>query len=276
MWRRIVWASAACLIADTRFDLGVLLTCRSLLPSKLFGSVSRRCHARLSPALCLDADAEALAPPHSFRTDRPDAEGSAAATCAVFHAPALHPLRRVLERVCCTELELILRPRPDRASNDASISPHRSPTPTLHARRSLTGHHIVRAVLLCGHASISPARLDLMTIASSLAAHGVCCPISAARPRILRAVLRIAWARRRCTIIASLPLNDEPQCLVSPCATSVRLRQLQSGLSLAYARVLPHLPPHLPEHVPSHPYAITISFGLATYSAVLTSSIHVL
>jgi hypothetical protein len=81
-------------------------------------------------------------------------------------------------------------------------------TPTLNTRLE-TGHHIVRAVLLCGHASISPARLDLMTIAPSLAAHGVCCPISAARSRILHVVLRIAWARRRCTIMASPPLNDE-------------------------------------------------------------------
>jgi hypothetical protein len=47
-----------------------------------------------------------------------------------------------------------------------------------------------------------------MANAPSLAAHGVCCPISAAHPRILRAVLRIAWARRRCSIMVSPPLNE--------------------------------------------------------------------
>ncbi|KAJ7077448.1 hypothetical protein C8R44DRAFT_896286 [Mycena epipterygia] len=34
-----------------------------------------------------------------------------------------------LERVCCTQFELILRPRSDRASNDVSICSRRSPTP---------------------------------------------------------------------------------------------------------------------------------------------------
>ncbi|KAJ7931087.1 hypothetical protein B0H13DRAFT_1858310 [Mycena leptocephala] len=70
-----------------------------------------------------------------------DAEGSATATRAVFHTPTLHPLRRGssyrgrIRRISGSAAvqhsnALILRPRSDRASNDASICPHRSPTPT--------------------------------------------------------------------------------------------------------------------------------------------------
>jgi hypothetical protein len=86
--------------------------------------------------------------------------------------------------VCCTQFELILRPRSDRASNDASICPRRPPTPTRRGpprtplsgvaasspsasflrrlmpipnTRLQTGHPTVRVVLLYHYVSISPA-----------------------------------------------------------------------------------------------------------------------
>ncbi|KAJ7856011.1 hypothetical protein B0H13DRAFT_2357616 [Mycena leptocephala] len=106
------------LIPDSRSELGVLLARRPLLPSKLFRSLSRRRHARPSPALQLDADADMLAPaPHSSRTDLPDAEGRTAATRAEaagfwqFYSAAL-------ERACGTQFELLVRPRLDCASNE--------------------------------------------------------------------------------------------------------------------------------------------------------------
>ncbi|KAJ7906926.1 hypothetical protein B0H13DRAFT_2504515 [Mycena leptocephala] len=137
-------------------------------------------------------------------------------------------------------------------------------------------------------------------------------PLSTARPpRILRMVLHIAWARRRCTIIASPLLNDEPapylhalrRCACASCNRDCRLSMLARASDAhataptpsrapahAFAVTRPHfilgcVPPfhfahrfarQLPERVPSHPYAITNSFCSTIYSAVLTSSIKVL
>ncbi|KAJ7934313.1 hypothetical protein B0H13DRAFT_2305730 [Mycena leptocephala] len=80
MRRRVVWASTR-----SHYSQYALLPRHPLLPSKLLRSLSRRCHARPSPALRLDADAEALAPAsHSSTTDQPDAEGRTAASAPYF------------------------------------------------------------------------------------------------------------------------------------------------------------------------------------------------
>ncbi|KAJ7792017.1 hypothetical protein B0H13DRAFT_2394099 [Mycena leptocephala] len=132
--------------------------------------------------------------------------------------------------VCCTQFELILQPCSDRASNDASISSCRSPTPT----RRGPPHTPSPGVAASSPFRLIPSQTDANTEYTTsdwlsyrarrppYSKH----PLSIARPHILNVVLRVAWARRRCAIIASLSLNDEPQCLVSPCTASVRLRQL--------------------------------------------------
>ncbi|KAJ7926356.1 hypothetical protein B0H13DRAFT_2653892 [Mycena leptocephala] len=114
--------------------------------------------------------------------------------------------------VCCTQFELILRPRSDRFSNNASICPRRSPTPT---QCKPPTHTVPRCRR---RQSIPPSQTDANTeyTTSDWPSYRArrppfpSTPLSAARPRILRAVLRIAWASRRCTIMASPPLNDEP------------------------------------------------------------------
>ncbi|KAJ7919736.1 hypothetical protein B0H13DRAFT_1868317 [Mycena leptocephala] len=208
-----------------------------LPPPKLFGSLSRRCHARLSPAIRLDADAAALVPaPYSSRTDRPDAEGSAPATRAIFHAPALGPLHRV----CCTQFELNVRPRLDRASNDASICPRRSPTPT---RRGpprtpssgvATGHPTIRAVLLCHYVSILLPRHDLMANAASLAVHGVCDPLCTnaipAVPFALRQVVTTAVRIEALQLVSKAQILGEyaaPAAFVKPKLCADTLQRLQ-------------------------------------------------
>ncbi|KAJ7851766.1 hypothetical protein B0H13DRAFT_2359861 [Mycena leptocephala] len=169
-------------------------------------------------------------PPHSFRTDRPDAEGSAAATRASSSVPrfivqGVYPLDAwqscytVLERVCCTQFELILRPRSDSATNDASICPHRSPTPTQREPPTHTSDASAEYTT-SGWPSYRARRPPFPST-----------PLSAARPRILNVVLRVAWARRRCTIVASPPLNDEPapylhaqrRCSCASCNRNCRL-----------------------------------------------------
>ncbi|KAJ7856781.1 hypothetical protein B0H13DRAFT_2672876 [Mycena leptocephala] len=85
-------------------------------------------------------------------------------------------------------------------------------------------------------------------------------PSSAARPRILRAGLRIAWARRPRAIIASLPLNEVPVCYVAALGPPGfgRMLQLQSGLSFAYARSRFRCPCYrsYPSRAPARAFAV--------------------
>ncbi|KAJ7930386.1 hypothetical protein B0H13DRAFT_2309632 [Mycena leptocephala] len=138
-----------------------------------------------------------------------------------------------------------------------------------------------------------------MANAPSLAAHGVCNPkhpLSATHPRILRAVLHIAFMR--CVAALSPPdfrrmLVDTMcflrRCTCASCNRDCRLSTLARASDArataptpsraparAFAVIRPTFHCQLPEHVPSHPYPITNSFCLATYSAVLTSLIQVL
>jgi hypothetical protein len=93
------------------------------------------------------------------------------------------------------------------------------------------------AILPCASSSCATTSRSRPRNAPSLVALGVCYPkypLSTARPRILRAVLRIAWVRRRCTIMASSPLNDEPapylhalrRCACASCNRDCRLPAL--------------------------------------------------
>ncbi|KAJ7820675.1 hypothetical protein B0H13DRAFT_2682244 [Mycena leptocephala] len=224
----------------------------------------------------------------------------------------------VLLYMCCTKFELILRPRSDRASNDASISSCRSPTPT---QREPPTH----TVPWCRREqSVPPSQTDASTeyTTSDWPSYRArrppfpSTPLSAARPRILRAVLRIAlrrwtWAARlRAYAPEMQELTDAVDgmrflrwCACATCnrdcrqptlarasdarATAPNPRVRLLALSLSPDRIpfsgayLPFILAHrfarqLPEHVLSHPYAITNSFRLATYSAILTSSIQVL
>ncbi|KAJ7896468.1 hypothetical protein B0H13DRAFT_2523065 [Mycena leptocephala] len=104
------------LIPDMHFDLGALLARRPLLPSKLFGSLSRRLHA--SPGLTGQMLKDVPPPPMpSFMQLRfilcteLRRAGSVSVGC--------------LARACCTQFELIVQPRSDHTSNDASICPCR-------------------------------------------------------------------------------------------------------------------------------------------------------
>ncbi|KAJ7868518.1 hypothetical protein B0H13DRAFT_1058051 [Mycena leptocephala] len=147
----------------------------------------------------------------------PPIEGSAATIRDVFHAPALRPLGRASsckQHICrisssaavedskarATQFDLIVRPRLDRTSSDASICPtarrHRPSGPRIPSSgaaasspwrlipsqsnnsrttpgRIQTGHPTVRVVLLCRHVPISPPRRDLTVHAPPLAAHAV-------------------------------------------------------------------------------------------------------
>ncbi|KAJ7856006.1 hypothetical protein B0H13DRAFT_2357612 [Mycena leptocephala] len=146
----------------------------------------------------------------------------------------------------CVDMSPPLTQRgPPMPSSDAAAS---SPEYTLsHDAGSPTDWSSYRA----RHSSVPP-RLDPARATQShgecafFGGHGVCYPkhpLSAARPRILRVMLRIVWARRRRAIIASPPLNDEPQCLVSPPAPVV-IETVACLRSLALPmRVLPFLPP---------------------------------
>ncbi|KAJ7144249.1 hypothetical protein C8R44DRAFT_973855 [Mycena epipterygia] len=60
-----------------------------------------------------------------------DAEGRAAPTRdGAYLLDVRQCYSAAVERTCCIQFELIVRPRLDRASNDASICPCRSPIPT--------------------------------------------------------------------------------------------------------------------------------------------------
>jgi hypothetical protein len=104
-----------------------------------------------------------------------------------------------------------------------------------------TGHPTVRVVPLCG---ISPPRRDLIANASSLAADRDAASLLCRTPRILRVGEttprhhRLAAAER-----GAFPyLHALRRCTAD---ASACLCQLQSGLSLVYARMLPLLPPRV-------------------------------
>ncbi|KAF8146833.1 hypothetical protein K438DRAFT_1990116 [Mycena galopus ATCC 62051] len=116
--------------------------------------------------------------------------------------------------LCCTQFELILRPLSDRASNDTLIRPHRSPTPTRRGpprtpsssvatdanTEYMLSHDGASSSAWLSYRACRPPVLLRLDLALAMRSHGKCGFLgsprnvlrTAARPRILRVVLRVA------------------------------------------------------------------------------------
>ncbi|KAJ7843255.1 hypothetical protein B0H13DRAFT_2412865 [Mycena leptocephala] len=164
------------------------------------------------------------------------------------------------------QFELILRPRSDRAFNDASIHPRRSPTPTQRGPLRTSSSGVVTDTnteyTLSNDAGSPldwpsyrarrppvPPRLDL----SPATSQGECTflvstrsipstPLSAARPRILRVVLPVAISSGCLAGPGPARLRaDAPDTQrLTDVVDTVRLRHLQSVETVACPRSLAH------------------------------------